>query len=51
MARSVESQRGSVGLMNFTIGMSRLDASTVVEPRCCTNVWRFGSQNLVKMCR
>ena len=34
MAASVESQRGSVGAMNFTSGMSRHAASTVFEPRC-----------------
>ena len=40
----VEIQRGSVGPMNFTSGISRQEASTALEPLCCTKDFSSGSQ-------
>src|SRR6266511_2321847 len=44
IARSVESQRGSVELMNLTIGISSVEASSVLVPLCWTNACCSGSQ-------
>ena len=44
IAASVERHRGSLGLMNFTNGISNDDASTVFAPRYCTNDFNLGFQ-------
>jgi hypothetical protein len=48
MARNVEIQRASVGEMNLMRGMSRAEASSVVEPGDCTNALRLGFQKRAK---
>ena len=49
IARRVPRKRGSVGEMNFTIGIRRFEASTVVTPLCCTNVLRSRSKKVDMM--
>src|SRR5438477_242434 len=49
MARSVESQRGSVGEMKRMSGMRRDAASSASEPGAWTKTRRAGSQNRLKM--
>jgi hypothetical protein len=47
IASRVESQRGSVGAMNFTSGMRRSDASRTSLSKCWTKAWRFSFQPLL----
>ena len=44
IASSVESQRGSVGAMKCTSGISSSDASSTSESSACTNAWRCSLQ-------
>ena len=51
MARRVDSQRRSVGLMKRTIGISSDAASGTLRPSAWMKSPCFGSQKSVKICR